>query len=227
MKQKPILLVVLISVTLLSSSFVAATFAQMPTGDGSQVCEQCGMTADATSQAHFRVVDANGTSHYVECMMCALKLLVKYDTLNITTTCDWYGPNTVITVNAKQHGVVATISPPNALVIAGGGCSKNRIVSNQAAASALLANNGTSNYLAAIQKYVDGIGGAIVTVPINSTIMTVAQAALQFGGTTPSPSPSPSSPAAQSCEQCGMGCPADLQAHFKIVDGTGVTHYAC
>jgi hypothetical protein len=223
MKKKIHILLVLIAVSMVFSSLTAATV----TAQTDQTCEQCGMTVDATSQAHFKVVDSNGNSHYAECMMCALKLLSKYDALNITTYCDWNGPSSVITVIASQRGAVVTVNPSSALVIAGGGCAKNRVVSNQAAASALLANNGTSNYLAAIQKYVNGFNGTVVTVPLNATIMTIAQAALQFGGGTPSPSPSPSVPSTQICESCGMDVAADTQAHFKIVDRLGVTHYAC
>ncbi len=185
------------------------------------------MVVDVDSQVHFKVVDSSGTPHYVECMMCALKLLTKYDSLNITTYCDYNGPSTPIFVNAGQNGTNVNVNPPTALVIAGGGCTKNRVVISQATASALLANNGTSNYLAAIQKYVNGVDGTLVTVAANSTVTTVTQAALQFGGgTSPSPSPTPT-PTTQQCEQCGMDVPADAQTHFKIVDGTGRTRYAC
>ncbi len=221
MKSKLFVAVMLIVVSLILSSS-PTTFGQTP-----QTCEQCGMTVDSISQAHFKIIDSSGAQHYAECMMCALKLLSKYDSLNITTNCDYYGPGNTITVNAKQRGSDVIVNPTSALVIAGGGCAKNRIIYNQTAASALLANNGTSNYLAPIQKYLNGTSGPTVAVPINSNIMTVAQAALQFGGGTPSPSPSPITPSIQSCESCGMEVAADTQAHFKIVDGTAKVHYAC
>jgi hypothetical protein len=224
MKKKIHILLVLIAVSMVFSSLTIASVEAQTTD---KTCEQCGMLVDETSQAHFKVVDSNGNSHYVECMMCALKLLSKYDALNITTNCDYYGPSSVITVNAKQHGAVVTVTPPTALVIAGGGCAKNRVVSSQAAASALLANNGTSTFLAAIQRYNNGVNGTIVTVPLSASIMTITQAALQFGGATPSPSPSPPVPSIQVCEQCGMEVAADAQAHFKIVDREGKVHYAC
>jgi hypothetical protein len=188
MKSKSFLVIILLGVSLIFSALPATI------GQTTQVCEQCGMTVNDVSLAHFKVVDSNGNLHYAECMMCALKLLIKYDSLNITTNCDWYGPSSIITVIAKQHGSATSVNPPTAMVIAGGGCAKNRIVYNQTAVNAILANNGTSDYLAAIQKYVNGMNGTLVTVPNNSTVMSVAQAALQFGGGTPSPSPS-SSPA--------------------------------
>jgi hypothetical protein len=223
MKNKTHILILLIAVsTILSSLTVQSALAQE-----NQTCEQCGMVVDATSQAHFKVVDSSGNTHYVECMMCALKLLSKYESLNITTYCDYSGPSSVIIVTASQKGAVATVTPSTALVIAGGGCAKNRVVSSPSAAAALLANNGTSEYLAAIQKYTNGANGTLAVVPLNATIMTVAKAALQFGGGTPSPSPSPSVPPTQICEQCGMNVAADGQAHFKIVDREGNTHYAC
>lgn len=171
--------------------FGSSGIVQAQMGGGSNVCEQCGMTVDAVSQAHFKVVDANGTIHYAECMMCAFKLLKIYEELNITTYCDWYGPNYTITVNVKQRGNIVTSNASDALVIAGGGCTKNRVVYNQTAATALLANNGTSDYLAPIQKYVNGVNGMLVVVPANATIMSMAQAALQFGGGVPTPSPTP------------------------------------
>jgi hypothetical protein len=221
MRKKISVLLVLIALSMVLSSLTTTSVSAQT----SQTCEQCGMVVDATSQAHFWVVDASGNSHYVECMMCALKLLSKYDALNITTTCDYNGPSSVITVNARQKGAVVTVNPPTALVIAGGGCAKNRVVSSPAAASALQSNNGTSAYLAAIQKYVNGFNGTIVTLPLNATVMSIAKAALQFGGGIPAPSPS--IPPSQICESCGMTVAADTQAHFKIVDRNGITHYAC
>jgi hypothetical protein len=223
MKKKIHLLILLLAVSMVFGSLAPATVVAQT----NQVCEQCGMLVDATSQAHFSVVDGNGNPHYVECMMCALKLLSKYDSLTITTYCDQNGPSSVITVIASQKGAVVSVNPSTALVIAGGGCAKNRVVSSQAAASALLANNGTSNYLAAIQKYSNGFNGTVATVAPSANIMTIAQAAAQFGGATVSPSPSASAIPTQTCEQCGMTVAADGQNHFKIVDRDGDAHYAC
>jgi hypothetical protein len=226
MNYKALLLIVLFSTSLIASSLNTSS-AQV--GEDKS-CEQCGMLVDSVSQAHYRIIDSNGNLHYAECMMCALKLLKVYGQLNITTYCDYYGPSYPITVIARQNGSSVTVTPSNALVIAGGGCTKNRVVYNQTAASALLANNGISNYLAAIQKYANGVSGTLVSVFLNATISTMAQAALQFGGglTSPSPTPTPTpTPAAQTCEQCGMTVAADMQAHLRIVDGTGATHYAC
>ena len=159
-------------------------------GNGNQICEQCGMTTVADSQAYLKVEDSNGTIHYVECIMCALKLLnnTKYDQLNITTYCDWYGPNSTITIIAKQHGNIVSTIPQTALdnarIVSGGSCTKNRVAYNQTAVEALIAN-GYSNYTTMMLR---------TALPSNSTIMTIAQAALKFGAgiTSPNPSPSPS-----------------------------------
>ena len=169
MKQKLAFFVLLITVSMVSSSMLA-TFGQM---QGSQVCEQCGMNVAADSQAYLKVVDANGTVHYVECIMCALKLLNKtnYEQLNITAYCDWYGPNYNITINAREHGNVVSVNPPNAMVVSGGGCTKNRIAYNQTAVDALIAN-GYSNYTTTMLR---------TALPANATVMTIAQAALKFG----------------------------------------------
>jgi hypothetical protein len=244
MKQKPVLLVMLIVLLMISAS-LTATFAQMqdmPSGAGSQTCEQCGMTVAVDSQAYLKVTDANGTAHYVECIMCALKLLnnTKYDELNITTYCDWYGPNYTVTIMAKQHGSVVTTDPPNALVdariIAGGGCTKNRVGYNQTAVDALIAN-GYSNYTTMMLH---------TALPTNATIMTIAQAALKFGTgmTSPTPSPSPpvtdspnlivsvspmptdAAPTTKPCDACPMDVNADAQAKYIITDENGTVHYA-
>ena len=212
----------IIASMLMSPSIIA--FAQM--GGTGKTCEQCGMTVDATSEQHFKIVDASSNPHYAECIVCALKLLKTYGELNITTYCDYYGPNYAITVSAKGSGSIVAVNPPTALVIAGGGCTKNRIVYNQTAASALLANNGVSDYLAAIQKSL--ANGTLITVPISSTILTTDQAALQFGGGTPSPTPTASpAPPVYICEQCGMDIQADSQAHIKIVEASGKSLFAC
>jgi hypothetical protein len=220
--EKPfgIIMVLLILLSPISVLLSAETFAQV-----AQNCEQCGMNVAADLQAHFRIVDGAGVVHYACCPMCSLKLCTKYDKLSITSNCDWYGPNSPINISTSQFGREASVNPTSILIIAGGGCTKNRIVSNQVAASALLANNGTSDYLPAVARFVNGVSGAVIIILANATIMTFSQALLQAGGGTPSPSPS--SPPDQACEQCGMTVASDTQAHFKISDSAGKTHYAC
>jgi hypothetical protein len=144
------------------------------------------MSVDSVTQAKLKVFDANGTRHYVEAMDCALWMLPTYGWLNITATCDWYGPNYAINIILDGRTNATTVNPPTALYI-DGDCTQNRIVYNQTAADALMANQGISPYLAAIQN---------VTVPSNATIMSVAQAADLYAYRSTSPtqttSPSPS-----------------------------------
>ncbi len=212
------------------------------------------MTVETDAQTHINVVDSNGNIHYVECMKCAFKLVKNYAEINITANCDWYGPNYVITINLKNYVNTTTVNPPTAMLI-DGGCTKNRIVYNQDAAEALLAHDGISPYLAAIQN---------VTIPTNATVMTLSQAAIKYAYTatpepTSSPSPSPTpiptgslisnptptvkptasptpvitsvptvSPAPstiQQCEACGMEANANAQVKYKIKDGSGAIHY--
>lgn len=94
------------SVILMGLSVVIAVSAQMQMGggDNSQQCETCSMKAGSDSQAHFKVTDGEGKTHYVDCFMCALKLLPKYDQVHIVTYCDYYGPKYTITIDFSQHG---------------------------------------------------------------------------------------------------------------------------
>jgi hypothetical protein len=71
MTKKIHLLTALIALSMVFSSLTATSVVAQT----NQTCEQCGMVVDATSQAHFKIVDSAGNSHYAECMMCALKLL--------------------------------------------------------------------------------------------------------------------------------------------------------
>ena len=243
---------ILIITSLLVSGLSALTYGQIvPT----QTCDACGMMVAADCQAHLKVADSTGTVHYVDCLKCALKLLKTYGELNVVATCDWNGPNSVITINLKNFVNSTTVNPPTALYI-DGGCTKNRVVYDQAAADALFAHNGTSQYTTALQN---------VTIPSNATVLTVPQAATMYAFTsnpdpTPTPSPTPtaspssspiptvtsqpSSPptptktptttatpsptviATQTCEACGMDVAADAQAKYKVTDGTGAVHYA-
>jgi Dockerin type I domain len=184
---------------------IAPAFA--PTGD--QLCEQCGMTVDAMNQARFNIVDVDGTRHYACCPICTLKLVKTYGQLNITSFCDYNGPASPITIRITHYGSVVTLSPPSALIIIGGSCTKNRIVCDAVAADLLLAppNNGTSQWLSPITND---------TVLPNATRIGIVQAALQHGGGTPCP-----------CEQCGMTVDATGQARFRILDAYGTTHIAC
>jgi hypothetical protein len=240
---------VLLITFLLVSGLSALTNAQMAT---TQTCEACGMMVAADSQAHLKVVDSAGTIHYVDCFKCALRLLKNYGELNITATCDWNGPNYVITVNLKNYVNATTVNPLTAMFI-DGGCSKNRVLYNQASVDALFANNGTSQYSTAIQN---------VTILSNATVLTITQAASLYAFTSsPDPTPTPtvspsftpitlptptptarpiSSPtptsnptptatptiATQTCEACGMEVAEDAQAKYIITDGNGTVHYA-
>jgi hypothetical protein len=219
-------------------------------GGVTSVCEQCGMTVDVTGQARFKIFDSTGTLHIACCPICALRLQRTYNDVNITAFCDYYGPNYPIAIITKNNGADVTVNPSNALIIAAGSCTKNRIVYNSSAADALLAppNNGSSKYLSALTNE---------TVVADATRLGVAQAALINGVGLPSPSPSPSpsltpSPTTSSstspttspstkptaspeptatigamvdCEACGMNVTADSQARYRLTDGTGKVHY--
>jgi hypothetical protein len=238
---------ILIISAILVSGLAALTYGQMTT----QTCETCGMMVAPDAQMHLKVVDSTGTTHYVDCLTCALKLLKTHDEINITTNCDWNGPTYSITINLKDNVNLTNVTPPTALFI-DGGCTQNRVIYNQAAADALFAQNGTSQYLPKMQN---------VTIPSNATVMTIDQAAIKYGfisspDPTPTPSPTPavlpsSSPTAsptakptaqpslsptptvnptriatQTCEACGMEVAADAQAKYTIIDGNGTMHYA-
>ena len=243
---------ILIITFLLVSGLATLTYGQMTT----QTCETCGMMVAPDAQTHLKVVDSTGTTHYVDCLSCALKLLKTYNEINITTNCDWNGPAYAITINLKDYVNSTNVTPSTALFI-DGGCTKNRVVYNQGAAEALIANNGISQYLTVMQN---------VTISSNVAIMTIDQAAIKYGfisspDPTPTPSPTPTvspspsptsslttttakpntspsptnapnptinptSIATQTCEVCGMEVPADAQAKYIITDGSGTLHYA-
>lgn len=133
-------------------------------------CETCPMTVGTEAQEHLAVYDGSGTRHYVECIGCAFKLLTSYDTLQIQTYCDWYGPQYMISANISQHGAVATVSPTTALVLAGGGCTGNRVAYNQTAAEALLLN-GFSEYTMPMMRQ---------PLPATTSTMTMAEKAQTY-----------------------------------------------
>ena len=203
-KSKRALYFLFFSALVISGSF-ALTYGQVDT----KPCDSCGMSVDATGQERFKILDASNQQHVACCPVCALKLIKTYGELKITSYCDYNGPSYPITINAKQYGSVLTINPQGALIILGGGCAKNRLVYNAAAAVALLAppNNGSSQWLSPLTN---------ATVLSNSSRIGLAQAALQYGGGVTSV-----------CEQCGMTVDVTGQARFKIFDASGTLHIAC
>ena len=135
--------------------------------------------------------------------MCAFKLIkTSGGEANITTFCDYYGPSYPITISAKINGSKVTINPQSAIVIAGGGCAKNRLVYNSTAADLLLAppNSGSSRWLSPMQN---------ASVAGNATRTSLAQQILQTAGGS-----------ASTCEACGMTIDVTGQARFKIFDAT-------
>jgi hypothetical protein len=204
-KTKAIFAILIVTALITTSGFGTVSYAQVT----SQICEQCGMVMDATGAARFSIVDSSGGQHIACCPVCALKMIKTYGELTITSFCDYKGPTYPITITAKQHGSVLTVSPQSALVIVAGGCTKNRLVHDYAAADALLASpdNGTSKWLSPLTN--DSITN-------NPTRLSVAQAVLQYGGGETSV-----------CEQCGMTVDVTGQARFKIFDATGTLHIAC
>jgi len=163
MKRKILPAIAVVTViTLLGSIGIA--FSQNET----YPCETCPMTVGPDALAHLKVTDGNGTTHYVECIGCALKLLKTYDTIHIETYCDWYGPDYPITADISQHGAISNINPLTALLLVGGGCTGNRVAYNQSAADALLAN-GFSQYTMMQQP-----------LPTNTNVTTIAKRALTF-----------------------------------------------
>jgi hypothetical protein len=115
-------------------------------------CEVCGMDVTSDSQARYKITDGTGNVHYVECFMCAMQLINNYETLHMTTYCDWYGPNYPITVNTSNYGATVNVSPSTALFLRGGSCVTARAANNQTAADNLLAN-GFSQYTSLEQRY--------------------------------------------------------------------------
>ncbi len=205
----------LVTVLLLSS---LTTFAMGEAQTSTLSCEQCGMTVDETGQARFRIVDSVCQQHVACCPVCALKMLKTYGELNITSFCDYNGPNFPIIINAKNYGNDVSVSPLSALIIIGGGCTKNRLVYDDVSADALLSspNYGTSKWLSALSND---------TVAANATRKGVVQAALQYGGGLASPSPSSTSVASlKECEVCGMDVTAESQIRYKVADGNGNVH---
>ena len=160
-------------ITLLGSIGIA--FAQ----NESYPCETCPMTVGPDALAHLKVTDGNGTTHYVECIGCALKLLKTYDTIHIETYCDWYGPDYPIIADISQHGAISNINPATALCLVGGGCTGNRVAYNQTAVDALLAN-GFSQYTMMMMQQ---------PLPANTNITTIAKRALTFAPTDTTENP--------------------------------------
>ncbi len=224
---------------------IAAAVLQFGGGE-SMTCEACGMTVDVASQSRCRIFDDAGNLHIACCPVCGLKLLKTYGSLDYTAICDYTGPSNPISISARNYGATVTVTPSTALVIVGGGCTKNRLVADSASADALLASPyyGVSPWLTPTYN---------VTVASNATRLSIAQAALQYGGgppATPTPTPTIKPASTQSspthvpnqtpaptitpdsslpereCEACGMIVTADDQWHFKITDGDGNPVYA-
>jgi hypothetical protein len=84
--------------------------------------------------------------------MCALQTLNDYETVHITTFCDWYGPNYLITIDSTNFGQTITVNPSTAMFLRGGSCVTARAAYNQTAADNLLAN-GFSQYTSLEQRY--------------------------------------------------------------------------
>lgn len=159
---------------------IKPVFSVMPT-QSDITCETCPMKVGAQAQEHLMVYDGSDTRHYVECIGCAFKLLTSYDTLQIQTYCDWYGPQYTITANISQHGAVATVHPTTALVLAGGGCTGNRVAYNQTAAEALLLH-GFSEYTMTMMQQ---------PLPATTNTMTIAEKAQTYAQSQETAEPFP------------------------------------
>lgn len=131
-------------------------------------CEACGMVVTADDQWHFKVTDGNGNTIYVECFMCALNLIKRYDTLHIETFCDWYGPNYPITIDSTGKGTHITVNPPAAMYLYTGSCENNRVAYNQTAADHLTSNY--SQYTSKFQQHAWQIQPTVVSVSQGVTL---------------------------------------------------------
>ncbi len=109
------------------------------------------MTVTADDQTHFIITDSTGEIHYVECFMCALNLIKRYDTLHIQTFCDWYGPSSPIIIDSTGYGAQVIINPTTAMYLYTGSCANNRVAYNQTAADALA--TGYSQYTSRFQQH--------------------------------------------------------------------------
>ena len=190
---------------ILSISLFGLGVAQAQTDE----CDQCGMTVDSTGKSRLVIVDSDGNSHIACCPICALKMLNYYPSLTISSFCDYRGSDYPIIITATNHGNSVTVDPESALIIAGGSCTKNRLVYNSEAADALLSppNNGTSVWLSPLTN---------ATVACNATRMSVNQAVIKYSGLTIDPT---------ICEACGMTVTADSQWRYRVTDGEGTQHY--
>ena len=112
-------------------------------------CDKCSMTMDVIGQARFNITDASGGQYVACCPGCALMLQRTLGDLNITSFCDYYGPNYPIKIIARNNGTDVTVSPPVPCLYCWRKLHKNRLVYDSSAADALLAppNNGTSQWL--------------------------------------------------------------------------------
>jgi len=182
MKKTWLLVIFLISIlSILTSSNVS--FAQTQAEASTQDCETCPMLVNAEAQDHLKVYDGEGKTHYVECIGCALKLLKTCDALHIETYCDWYGPDYTITIDINGSGANTIVDPPTATTLIGGGCTGNRVVYNQTAADALLAD-GFSQYTMTMMQQ---------ALPANTNITSISKRALAFTANQEEPS-TPQSP---------------------------------
>ncbi len=175
-----------LSVILLAIFFLAC-FQLMVTqvsAQGNKVCEACGMMVSSEAKDRYRVTDESGSIHYVECFMCALRLVSAYNQLHIVTACDWYGPNYTITVESTNFGRQVTVSPSTSMFLNGGSCVINRAAYNQTAADALLASGFSENTLSN-QHY---------ALPANTQVTNVQDAALAFGQTSITQPPQTNTP---------------------------------
>ena len=169
MKNNILKVIAIVSLIALLSS-IGTTFAQMQIQETDRDCETCPMKVGTEALGHLKVTDGNGTIHYVECIGCALKLLKTYDTIHIETYCDWYGPEYKISADISQHGAVTIVNRESVVLLAGGGCTGNRVAYNQTSADALL-TNGFSQYTMMMMQQ---------PLPANTNVTTITKRALTF-----------------------------------------------
>ena len=146
-----------------------------------QECEACGMVVTADDQWHFKVTDGSGNSIYVECIMCALNLIKRYDTLHIETFCDYYGPDHPITIDSTGKGAQVTVNPTTAMYLYTGSCENNRVAYDQAAADYL--ETGYTQYTSKFQQHDWQMQPSVVSVVEGVNLyneMTVQEADKSF-----------------------------------------------
>lgn len=97
-------------------------------------CNACGMEVSKSDISTLKIVTTTGDEYYACCPVCAAEVAIYYNNCTIYGQCYVSGKSIAITVvNGNYSSVSVTPSDPTdnvAVVIGGGGCKTNKLVSN-------------------------------------------------------------------------------------------------